>query len=83
MTVDVLSWQDIASSRPKPKREKQDPSRRRGNRQIPQETIRAIRADAANDVPRAIIAERYGVSLNYIYQVVDNGLRDDERERMR
>lgn len=85
MTVDVLSWQDIAHAltRRTTKPVRNEPQRHRGNRRIPQETVQAIRDAYAKKIPRAIIAATYGVSENYVFQVTENGLRDDERERLR
>jgi hypothetical protein len=80
----AVSWQDIAHALArKPERDKR-PMRSRGKRVIPQETIRAIRHDASlNTMTRVAIAAKYGVTPHYVYQVVDCGLRDEEREALR
>lgn len=84
----TLGWQDIASVLCKTEtgdRRKQQ-QRQRGHRTIPQETIRAIRAEAG-DTPTSgkirELATKHGVSYSYVYNVVHNGLRDDEREVFR
>lgn len=85
MNASALGWQDIAQAlaRPNSRVSLNNPRRARGARQIPQETIRAIRVDHAAKVPRVEIARKYQVSEKYVYLVCECGLRDDEREKLR
>lgn len=85
MSAAVLSWQDIAQTiaHNGEKHPLRTARPQRGNRRIPQETVRAIRADVEAGVPRHTVREKYHVSLQFIYNVVDLGLRDDEREVFR
>ena len=82
-----LGWQDVATAmRSGEKRPKLARSAKRhaGPRRIPQETVRAIRADVeAKLLTRVAIARKYDVSENFVYQVTQGGMRSDEQEKLR
>jgi hypothetical protein len=86
MSADVLSWQTIATTlthRSRIAARSQKPrGPHRGQRRISQETVKLIRIDSFA-LTRAEVAVKYGVSQHYVYLVVDCGLRDDEREKLR
>lgn len=84
MSAAAVGWQDIASALASPtsRPSRSNPRRARGRRVISQETVRQIREDAKT-MTRAELAEKHDVSRNYLYLVIDCGLRDDERERLR
>lgn len=81
----ALGWQEIAHAleRRNTRVGRNAPRRARGARQIPQETVRAIRADNDAGMPRAEIAAKHQVSSQYVYAICELGLRDDERELLR
>lgn len=83
MSAFALSWQEMAAARPTTRTGPNQPRRARGARQIPQETIRAMRADHEAGVKRTDIARKYDVTEKYVYLVCECGLRDEERERLR
>jgi hypothetical protein len=77
VSADVLSWQQIATTLAR--KVKSAGQRQRGRREISQETVRQIRADSLV-MTRTEVASKHSVSKQYVYQIVECGLRDDERE---
>lgn len=67
-----------------PKRKKPHGERQRlgalKGRSISQATVRNMRRVYSMGLPFKEIALMFGASLNYTYNVLANGLRDDERE---
>lgn len=84
MSAAAVGWQDIATAlaRRTTKESRSNPQRHRGARTISQETVRQIREDSLT-MKRGEVAAKHNVSQHYVYLVVDCGLRDDEREKLR
>lgn len=80
----AVAWQDIATALQNrtSKESRSNLRKQRGSRQISQETVQQIRADS-REMTRREVALKHDVSVNYVYQVVDCGIRDDEREKLR
>lgn len=81
-----VPWQTLASAHvtghERVRCKNQGPKRSEAHRSVPQCVVRVMRDERFN-CGKTIgwLAYRYGLTCNYVRNVVENGLRDDERER--